>query len=52
MLMSLQEQASEVTAELQRVWRKHEAARQELRELRDAWTAERAQLKEQVCRRS
>ena len=47
----LQAQASQATAELQSMWRKHEAARAEVRELRDAWAAERRDLEQRVrCR--
>jgi hypothetical protein len=46
--LTVQMQASRATAELQRVWQKHEAARAEVRELREAWGAERQDLQQRV----
>lgn len=49
LFLQTQAQANQAAAELQRVWRKHEAARRELRELGDAWAAERRELREQAA---
>lgn len=46
--LNWQVQANHATAELQGMWRKHEAARAELREMRDAWATERHDLEQQV----